>query len=315
MNADITPSKKRLLVIKHGALGDMVQGFAAFASLRHGHPDAHIALLTTPPFASLAAKMPWFDEVLIDRRAGLLNIFEGLRMRKLLRADWDWIVDMQCSGRTARYFTFFARADVRWVGTAKNCSDPCPDFTGVNNQQRMCVVAAMAGGSSASVDMRWLLETSAKPLTGNDAQPYAILIPGCSAAKPRKRWPAVNFAALAKALRAKGLAVVLVGTAADRSAIDEVLHNAPDCIDLCGKTSLAELAGLCASARLAVGNDTGPVFLAAASGAPTLMVMGPDTDPGMSAPTGAQCDWIQGRPITKVSVDDVVGRLAKLTKI
>ena len=44
---------KRVLVIKHGALGDMVQGFDAFAGLRAGLPYTHLALLTTPPFFDL----------------------------------------------------------------------------------------------------------------------------------------------------------------------------------------------------------------------------------------------------------------------
>ena len=49
MQANLKTPSQRLLVIKHGALGDIVQGFGAFASLRAGHPDAHIALLTTAP--------------------------------------------------------------------------------------------------------------------------------------------------------------------------------------------------------------------------------------------------------------------------
>ena len=42
--------QRRILVIKHGALGDIVQAFDAFASLRAGNPLEHIALMTTPGF-------------------------------------------------------------------------------------------------------------------------------------------------------------------------------------------------------------------------------------------------------------------------
>ena len=54
-------TQKEVLVIKHGALGDLIQGLDAYASVRAGFPDAHIALRTTPALASLAGKMPWFD--------------------------------------------------------------------------------------------------------------------------------------------------------------------------------------------------------------------------------------------------------------
>ena len=119
---------KRVLVIKHGALGDMVQGFDAFAGLRAGLPDTHLALLTTPPFLDLAGRMPWVDEVLCDRRAPVVNLAELWRMRGIFRAGWDAIIDLQCSRRTAQYHRRFAPASTRWFGTAAGASDPIPIF-------------------------------------------------------------------------------------------------------------------------------------------------------------------------------------------
>ena len=316
MQSNPTPSPQRLLVIKHGALGDIVQGFGAFASLRAGHPDAHIALLTTSPFVELAKMMPWFDEVLVDRRAGIVHLLESWRMRRLIRGNWDMIVDLQCSQRTARYFQFFARPDTRWIGTAKGCSDPCPDFTGVNNYQRMRIAAEMAAGAPTVPDLSWLVngaDTSfVQSLAGKLVKPYAVLVPGCSLSKPEKRWPAENFAALAERFRDNNISVVLTGTEADIDAVDMVKSLTPDAINLCGETSIPDLAKLYASAVSIVGNDTGPIFLAAATGAPTLMVMGPETNPAMSAPTGPCCDWLQATPITRVRDDDVWRALQRL---
>ena len=62
-----------------------------------------------------------------------------------------------------------------------------------------------------------------------------MLVPGCSLAKPQKRWPAEYFAAVGNDLLARGVTVYVVGTAEDRCAIDRVLADAPDIIDLCGK--------------------------------------------------------------------------------
>ena len=47
-------AKGKILVIKHGALGDIIQGLDAFASLRAGNPRAHIALMTSPGSVSMA---------------------------------------------------------------------------------------------------------------------------------------------------------------------------------------------------------------------------------------------------------------------
>ena len=140
---------QRLLVIKHGALGDIIQGMDAYASLRAGYPQAHIAVLTTPPFAGLFAAMPWFDEVVIDHRAAVGNLRQMFRIRTLLHRGWSQVVDLQCSNRTQTYQRFLAPHDLRWVGTAPGASDRLPDLSGVNNVRRMTMAAEMAGDRSA----------------------------------------------------------------------------------------------------------------------------------------------------------------------
>ena len=99
----------------------------------------------------------------------------------------------------------------------------------------------------------------------------------------------------------QGRDVVIVGTVADRDAGDAVLKDAPNCIDLIGQTDLAQLASLFAGCGGVIGNDTGPVFLAARSGTATLMVMGRDTNPQMSAPVGARAGWIRQDAISAVT--------------
>ena len=302
--------QQQVLVIKHGALGDVVQGFDAYASLRAGLPNAHIAVLTSPAFAKFMQMMPWFDEVLVDPRPSLLNLPAMLRVRALLRRGWDMIIDLQCSGRTARYHRFFVPRQVRWFGTAEGASDAYPDFTAINNYHRMLTAAKIVGGRILpleSVDLSWLDKGSAVPIDG-----ATVLIPGCSIAKPNKRWPVQNFAELAMVLQESGQVVIIVGTEADRPVADELLLAAPQCHDLVGKTDLAGLARVLQSADLVVGNDTGPLFLAARLGARSIMVMGPDTDPAMSAPTGACCSWVRADPISSITTRQVLKTAAEL---
>lgn len=304
-----TTTQKAILIIKHGALGDLIQGLDAYASVRAGFPDAHIALLTTSAFAPLAVKMPWFDEIIIDQRASFFNLVATYKTASQLRRQWDAIIDLQCSKRTANYHRFFTPSLTNWYGTATGCSHPMPDFTGVNNQQRMCTAAKMAGGIIVEADMTWL---KADITQFELPKRFAVLIAGCSPAKPSKRWPSHHFASLANILTRQGLTVVLAGTNADREAVDSVRENAPDTIDLSGKTNIPMLAALCNQASLVIGNDTGPVFLAAKTGTPTVMVLGADTDPDMSAPVGAQCSWIQKVPISDITPDMVIERLTSM---
>ena len=281
-------SGKTILVIKHGALGDIVQGFDGFASLRTGHRDDHLAILTTPAFAGFFGMMPWFDEVLVDRRGGILNPGEFMRMLRLLRRPWDRVYDFQSSRRTRRYLDRFLPGGAEIIGHSRRASHPLPDMAGMNNRDRMLATARLGGCPDVEADLSWL---PAKK--GKKKGKTAVLVPGCSPAKPRKRWPHGHFASLGRQLVGKGFDVVLVGTAVDRESGDAILAALPGAKDRIGGTSLPELAAVFAGADLVVGGDTGPVFLAARLGAPTLMLMSGHTDPLMSAPVGAKTAWLR----------------------
>jgi ADP-heptose:LPS heptosyltransferase len=57
-------------------------------------------------------------------------------------------------------------------------------------------------------------------------------------------------------------------------------------VPLAGALTFAQIAALAAEARLYIGNDTGLTHLAAAAGAPTVMILGP-SDPARYAPYAA----------------------------
>ena len=287
---------EQILVIKHGALGDIVQGFDAFESLRKHAPDAHIAVLTGPAFADFMGHSGWFDEILVDRRVPILNVTESWRTFSMLRRKWDKVIDLQCSRRTETYALFIS-SGTRWFGTAKGASDPMPDFTGINNRDRMMVAVKQAGAQAIPAQLNWLLSAD---LPDDVPQRYCLLIAGCSPAKPSKRWPPHAFATVARRALDKGITPLLIGTAADAEVNQYIGSVVPEVCDMTSRTSLFQLAVLARQAVFVLGNDTGPVFLAARAGAPTWMLMGPDTDPSMSAPVGAKADWLRSSPLDEL---------------
>ena len=107
----------------------------------------------------------------------------------------------------------------------------------------------------------------------------------------------------------RGITPYLVGTNADAGQINKILALEPLAQTLLGKTSFAGLAHLCANAAFVIGNDTGPTFMAARTGAPTIMLMGPQTDPKMSAPIGTAASWMHNANLQAITSDDVLAKL------
>ncbi|MEC7189524.1 MAG: glycosyltransferase family 9 protein, partial [Pseudomonadota bacterium] len=163
----------------------------------------------------------------------------------------------------------------------------------------------MAGARKSEPDLSFLTSSAfLRPLPGLEP-PYAVILPSSSAAKPSKRWPIDNYVHLARALKKEGLQPVLSGTEIDRPVTSQIAAAYADCLDLTGKPNLFFLAELVLGSSLVIGNDTGPVFLAARLNAPTVMLMGADTDASMSAPYGKKAWWIQKDMLEQLSFEEV----------
>ena len=295
---------ERILLIKHGALGDIIQGFDAFASLREGYPHAHITLLTTRPYEKLMMSSRWFDEILIDPRASAWNFPQAIRIRSLFKQNWDKVIDLQCSQRTATYARLKSR-HTRWFGAYPYATDLMPDFTGITNRQRMLTSVSLAGADKCEPDLSFLTSSARLQPNLGLTSPYVVILPSSSAAKPSKRWPIEHYIRLAETLNDEGFQTVLSGTEADQPITSAIAAACPACLDLTRKPDLFFLAELAISASLIIGNDTGPVFLAARLNSPTLMLMGADTDPLMSAPYGEKAHWIRKDRLEQLSFEEV----------
>jgi ADP-heptose:LPS heptosyltransferase len=297
----------RILVIKHGAFGDLIQSLDACHALRRHHATAELVLMTSPAHAAFARAIPWFDRLWLDERppAHRLGAWWAIRER-FLAEQFDRVYDLQCSWRTARYFHLINRRQrPEWVGAARGCSHPNPDFSGggLSNRQKMAAQLAKAGVPTPErADLSWLTSPIGHlPLP----ERFVLMIPGCSPHLPHKRWPPQRYGLLARWLATRGLASVMVGTAADRGALDGVLAIAPAVVDLGGRTTLLELAAVARRAEAAVGNDTGATFLASAVGTPTLMLMSSHTDSAVSAPWGPGARWLKRGDLVDLPTEEV----------
>src|SRR4051812_31167992 len=108
---------QRILVIKLSALGDFVLALAAMKKIREAHPKAHISLLTTPPFQSLAKASPYFNAVFPDGRREGFGEWAALRKR-LREAEYSRVYDLQTSAHSNRIFQLLRPHPPAWSGVA-----------------------------------------------------------------------------------------------------------------------------------------------------------------------------------------------------
>jgi ADP-heptose:LPS heptosyltransferase len=296
----------KILVIKHGALGDIILAASAFAAIRAAHAEDEITLMTTPPFAGFLSASPWFNHIITDARPDFWNIPGVMKLRRQLRG-FDMVYDLQTSSRSSRYFELAGKP--RWSGVASGCALPDAnqqrDF--IHTRERLTGQLAAAGIVELSPpDLSW-----AKADISRFMLPprFALLVPGAAPHRPEKRWPEAKFAALAKQLP---MPAVVVGSKFEAPLAAAIRSFAPQTIDLTGQTSLSELLSVINLASLAVGNDTGPMHMAAALGVTSLVMFSSASNPALTAPRYPDGGWpiiLQAPHLAGLSVAQIVAAL------
>jgi ADP-heptose:LPS heptosyltransferase len=296
----------RILVIKLGALGDFVQAQQAFQAIRRHHADADITLMTTAPFEALAHACGWFDRVWIDTRPEFWRIREWWMTRQRLRsAGFDRVYDLQTSDRTGWYFRLLRGARPDWSGIAPGCSHPHdnPMRNRMHTIDRLADQLVRAGVSEVPpVDLRWL-DADVSRLGLPDR--FVLLVPGGAAHRPAKRWPADRYAELAGHLAEKGLPPVILGGPDEQAAVAAILDVCPDAVSLLGRTTLFDIAGAARRAAGAIGNDTGPMHIAAAVGCPSLVLFSDASDPALCGQRGPDVAILRRADLRDLPVEEV----------
>jgi heptosyltransferase-1 len=291
-----------VLIVRIGAMGDVLHALPAVAALRAAQPEWEIDWAVDPRWVPLLVdangRGPLVDRTLDvptkewNRRPfSLATLRSILQLRRVLReARYDIVVDVQGTLRSA-VIGWFAGARV-FAGY----DDPRERLARwfYSRRVRRCGVHVVEQGA-ALLSAAFGLELSAAAVTfpvdaaaeawveqAVERRPMAMLAPG--AGWGAKRWPAERFGALAVSLRAMGFDVV-VNASREDDALAERVVSASEGAARAVPCSVAQLVALLRRTDLFVGGDSGPMHLAAAMAVPTVALFGP-TDPARNGPWG-----------------------------
>lgn len=309
-------TQKKILVIKLGALGDFIYSFGPMAAIRKAHPDGHITLLTTKPFVKMAEMSGYFDEILVDRKPKMFDLFGWFSLRRKLNAGgYARVYDLQNNDRTSIYLKLFSPRP-EWVGAAKGAShrNADPDRSKGHAFFGHVQTLKIGGVDDVSLDpLEWMkgeVESLQIP------KPYVVLVAGSSPQHPEKRWPVSHYRALGGKLIRQGITPVLIGTAAEADTNHEIARGLDGVVNLTGKTGLFDLPALARGAVGAVGNDTGPIHIMCVTGCPTVVLFcSRKSTVEKHGPQGPKVVAFESDDLSDISVADVFEQFIKLSAI
>ena len=258
-----------VLVIKLGALGDVILSLPHITRIVASCPLSRVTLLTAPEYSELAAAVPGLEVVAFPRK-GFIAMLQ--LMRWLLGRRFRIVFDLQGSLRS-RIMTLLTRAERRArVAPAQDNS--------THAFERMNALLDLVDVAPAKEEMpdifcdrpapavsAWL----ARHVPAN--RKLVLMHAGSSKRWHSKRWEEAHFIELAGRLEARGFQVVWVGGADDRELNKRLSKGVG--LDASDAFSCTDLVVLGKQASFAICSDSGPMHLLSLSGIPVYAFFGP----------------------------------------
>ena len=304
---------KRILIIKLGALGDVMMAEGVMRCIRAHFKNAHITLLTEPLYARFMEKAPHFDAIIPHKRASRWQFSAMHALKKSLKANhYDLVIDLQNSSYSKRLHG--ALADAVICATAKNADIryrrdrdlhlASRDY--LRQQVELLGVDMSAGYFS---DLRWAAADVSRVMTDYEIKDgFALLIAGSAARHPHKRWHA--FPELISALAERNIAAY-TAPGPDEVELCEALP-APMLMDDGKFLTLNQVIGLARHCGMVIGNDTGPTHMLAAAGTKGVALFGSDHSPESNTGISEIYETVEKPQLNDITVKEVLAAVDRI---
>jgi ADP-heptose:LPS heptosyltransferase len=290
------PSAPGKIAVLHAkALGDLIVALPALGAIKETYPTAELVLLSRPWVKEFLAIRPSaIDRVInVPALTAVNNVAEttdgaesaGTRFGSVevelfceaMRAEkFDLVIHMQGDGKAVNPFINKLGGSLT-AGMrnppAERIDRSIPYVHYQSEVLRNLEIAALVGAHTTHLEP----QINVTPADEQEAasiretikgKPYAVVHAGAD--DIRRIWPADKFAVVADSLAGKGYEVVLTGTSKEEGIVTNVMRSMVHTAIPCTSLALGGLAALLKKSALVISNDTGPLHLARAVGAPTV---------------------------------------------
>ena len=278
-----------VLIVRLGAMGDVVHAIPAVAALRRAFPAARVDWLVEARHREIVDLVTAVDDTIVLERpspGGWLDVTRRLRQRA-----YDVALDFQgllksavlARGSGAARVVGFSIWHLREKTARPFYSRAVPAEGGPVIRKNLRLLSAIGVEDGAiEFPLRRVDSAALGELRARVPGPYALINPG--AAWPNKRWPPKRFAEAAAFLREEcALTPVVLWGPGEEVLANGIVAASSGAAVLAPATRVSDLVAIARDAALMISGDTGPLHIATAVGTPVVALFGP-TDPNRNGP-------------------------------
>ena len=271
----------KILVIKHGSFGDIIQINGCLRDIRENYEGNEIYILTTPSFRPYFERCPYIDKVIVDERKSRWNVFYLLKIRDIINnLKFQKVFDLQNSSRTEFYRKYLSNS-VEWISsrTILNPNESKEEFDKKSILERFQIQLSRANVNvqyTQNPQVTWMIDKEFA-IPSSIKKNYIILFPFCSIKHRQKLWP--HYQDLVAKLNTKYPDIDIIIVPGPGEYEKAKAYNVKILMNNGDHTNFFQLSKILAGSKYVISNDTGPAHLAAHLGCKGLAIFGSHTSP------------------------------------
>ncbi|MFH0702107.1 MAG: glycosyltransferase family 9 protein [bacterium] len=258
---------KKILILRLGAIGDVVHSTALFRSLKKYNPDLSIHYLTFETPSLLIENDPDLDKVWIAKKKSYKYLIKLANI--LQKENFDLFINLQPSIKT-KIFSFFIKTkyiltykkNFKYHAVENFWKTAKPVFKKLVLDNKLKIYLSDKTNEKVSN----LIKTNKKIISFNI---------GANLTRQGRRWPIEYWVELAKKIINKyNYEIILTGSEDDIELAENLLKVSQNIKSFCGKLNIAETAILLSKCCFVISGDTGPIHIATAMNIPVIGIYG-----------------------------------------
>jgi len=289
---------QRVLIIKHGSIGDIFLSFDSVKAIQKKYSD--VTLLSTNTWHKIFDDLDFNLKKIIDNRQGFFNTFKILF--RIISQKFDIIIDLQNSKRTSFYLLI--------LKLLSNSISNGTSFFASKRYQKINLNEHVKEGLKNQLSILDIQVDGVVDKHQRNIKQQVIIVPGSSKEGFYKRWDISNFNSLMKYLSSKNISSYVIG-GVDETNLSKLIPENEFIHNLINKSPWKVVKSTALESIVAISNDTSTMHYISSLNVPIIALMKKNSYSVRNAPTSKNSIVIAKKNINDISVEEVKSALSR----
>ena len=289
---------QRVLIIKHGSIGDIFLSFDSVKAIQKKYSD--VTLLSTNTGHKIFDDLDFNLKKIIDNRQGFFNTFKILF--RIISQKFDIVIDLQNSKRTSFYLLI--------LKLLSNSISNGTSFFASKRYQKINLNEHVKEGLKNQLSILDIQVDGVVDKHQRNIKQQVIIVPGSSKEGFYKRWDISNFNSLMKYLSSKNISSYIIG-GVDETDLSKLIPENEFIHNLINKSPWKVVKSTALESIVAISNDTSTMHYISSLNVPIIALMKKNSYSVRNAPTSKNSIVIAKKNINDISVEEVKSALSR----